>query len=87
MPKSIAMDLGNFYEKYYGKQIIFLFQECLTKLRCCAMIINNKMDNCIVKSVFKGIKQRIQDRKNFAGGKTQWPTIIPNPATPSANTC
>ena len=39
MHKRIATDLVNFYEKYYMKEEIFLFAECLTIGRHCAMIV------------------------------------------------
>ena len=46
------MDLVKFYEKYCVKYTIFLFVPCLTGNNSCDMILNNKMDNCIVNSVF-----------------------------------
>jgi hypothetical protein len=53
------MDLVKFYEKYYKKQFIFLFRECLTSIDSCAMIVSNKMDNCIAKSILVGISINI----------------------------
>ena len=49
------MDLVKFYEKYYKKQFIFLFRECLTSIDSCAMIVSNKMDNCTVKSIYEEV--------------------------------
>ena len=55
------MDLVKFYEKYSEKQFIFLFRECLTIGVSCAMIINNKMDNCIAKSILNSfVKQKFR---------------------------
>ena len=47
------MDLVSFYEKYYGKQLFFLFYESLTGKNSYAMIFSNKMDECTVKSIFR----------------------------------
>ena len=50
MPKIIAINLGNIYEKYYAFQNNFLPLPCLTEACDCDIIINI-MDNCIAKSV------------------------------------
>ena len=49
------MDLVKFYEKYSGKQFIFLFRECLTMGDSCAMIFSNKMDKCTAKSIYEEV--------------------------------
>lgn len=50
MPKIIAINLGNIYEKYYAFPHIFLPLPCLTE-GCDYDIIMCIMDKCIAKSV------------------------------------
>ena len=57
MHKRIATDLVNFYEKYYMKEKIFLFAECLTIGQHCAMIVSIKWIIVQLRTAIRKITQ------------------------------